>query len=62
MLSLNWQFIVTSIILDDIYGKICSLMLLVISGGESAIGLALIVSYYKIRGSINLETGLKLIG
>ena len=52
LLSLNLNFIVFSIYLDDIYGQLFSLFILTVAAAESAIGLAIIILYYRIRGSI----------
>lgn len=40
---------------DDSTGLIWTLILLIIAGAESAIGLSLLVSYYRIIGNINME-------
>jgi len=55
LLSLNLNFIVFSIYLDDLYGQIFSLFILTVAAAESAIGLAIIIVYYRIRGSISMD-------
>ncbi len=45
--SINLLFICFAIILDDLIGEMLSLFILTISATESAIGLALIIIYYK---------------
>jgi len=55
LLSLNLNFIVFSVYLDDMYGQIFSLFILTIAAAESAIGLAIIIIYYRIRGSISMD-------
>jgi len=52
LLSLNLNFICFSIYLDDLYGQLFSLLILTVAAAESAVGLAIIISYYRIRGSI----------
>jgi len=52
LLSANLNFIIFSVYLDDMYGQLFSLMILTVVASESAIGLALIISYYRTRGSI----------
>ena len=47
LLSINMIFVFGSIYLDDIVAHVYILCILSIAGVESAIGLALIVSYYK---------------
>ena len=46
------NFIVFSILLDDIVGQIFSLFILTVAAAESAIGLAILVAYYRVRGTI----------
>jgi NADH:ubiquinone oxidoreductase subunit K len=41
-----------SVYLDDFYGQIFSLFILTIAAAESAIGLAILILYYRIRGKI----------
>lgn len=55
LVSLNMMLIFTSIYLDDIQGQIFSLYLLSTAASEAAIGLALIVIYYRLRGFINID-------
>lgn len=46
------QLLVMAAKLDDLTGQIFSLFLLTVAAAESAIGLALLVVYYKLRGSL----------
>lgn len=55
LLSSNLNFIFFSLYLDDIYGQIFSLFILTVAASESAIGLAIIIAYYRIRGSISIR-------
>lgn len=52
LLAINMNFIVFSILLDDIVGQIFSLFILTVAAAESAIGLAILVAYYRVRGTI----------
>ena len=52
LLSLNLNFIIFSVYFDDLYGQIFSLFILTVAAAESAVGLAIIIIYYRIRGSI----------
>jgi NADH-quinone oxidoreductase subunit K len=52
LLSLNLNFIIFSTYFDDLYGQIFSFFILTIAAAESAIGLAIIIVYYRIRGNI----------
>lgn len=55
LLSLNLNFILFSIYFDDLYGQLFSLFILTVAASESAIGLAIIILYYRIRGSISIN-------
>jgi NADH-quinone oxidoreductase subunit K len=61
LLSLNLNFITFSIYLDDLYGQLFSFFVLTVAAAESAVGLAIIILYYRIRGSIltNQKAALK---
>ena len=62
LLSINMNFIVFSIYLDDITGQLFALFILTVAAAESATGLALLVSYYRVRGNISIEHGQILRG
>lgn len=55
LLSANINFIVFSIYLDDMLGQIYSLLVLTIGATESAIGLAILIVYYRLRGAISVD-------
>lgn len=57
LLSIVLNFVIFSVYLDDIVGQIFALFILTIAASESAIGLAIVVIYYRLRGSIRLEKG-----
>lgn len=55
LLSVNLNFIVFSIYLDDIYGQLFSLFILTVAAAESAIGLAILILYFRIRNDISIN-------
>jgi len=55
ILSVNINFIISSIYLDDLFGIIYSLINLTSAASESAIGLALLILFYRIKGGISLD-------
>jgi NADH-quinone oxidoreductase subunit K len=55
VLSVNINFIVSSMYLDDLLGIIYSLINLTSAASESAMGLALLIIYYRVKGSISLD-------
>ena len=54
LLSINLNFILFSIYLDDLSGQIFSFFILTVAASESAVGLAIIIVYFRIRGSIDI--------
>lgn len=55
LLSLNFCFIISTVLLDDIMGQVFSLYVLVVAAAESAIGLSILVAYYRVRGTISVQ-------
>lgn len=55
LLAINFNFIIFSVYLDDLMGQIFALFVLTVAAAESAIGLAILVVYYRIRGTIAVE-------
>ena len=55
LLGVNLNFAALSIYLDDIIGHIFVIFILTIAAAESAIGLAIITIFYKLKNSIELE-------
>jgi len=55
LLSVNLNFVVFSVYLDDIVGQIFVLLILTIAATESSIGLALLMVYFKLKNNIHME-------
>ena len=55
MLSATLNFVIFSVLLDDLVGQIYAICILAIAAAETSIGLALIVIYYRLRGGISIE-------
>jgi len=55
LLSVNLNFIIFSIYLDDITGYLFVLFILTIAATESAIGLAILSIYYKLKQTIQMD-------
>ncbi len=55
LLAINFNFIIFSVFLDDILGQIFALLILTVAAAESAIGLAILVIYYRLRGVISVD-------
>jgi len=55
LLAINLNFVVFSVYLDDLVGQIFVLFILTIAATESAIGLAILILYYKINNKISID-------
>ena len=55
LLAVNLNFLVFSVYLDDMMGQLFALFVLTVAAAESAIGLALLVITFRIRGTIVVE-------
>ena len=55
LLSVNLNFIIFSIYLDDIIGYVFVLFILTIAATESAIGLAILSIFYKLKQTIQMD-------
>ena len=55
LLAVNINFVSFSIFLNDLNGQIFTLFILTVAAAEAAIGLAIIVVYYRNSGSIRVE-------
>jgi NADH-quinone oxidoreductase subunit K len=47
LLASNYNFLFFSIYLDDLMGEVFSLLILSVGASESALGSALVISYYR---------------
>ena len=54
-LAINLNFIIFSIYLNDILGQVFSIFILTLAAADSAIGLAIVVVYYRLRGTISID-------
>ena len=55
LLAVNFNFLIFSVYVDDLLGQVFSLFILTVAAAESAIGLALLVIYYRARGTVAVE-------
>ena len=55
LLSVNINLVSFSIYLQNLVGQVFTMFILTVAAAEAAVGLAIIVIYYKNRGSINVE-------
>ena len=55
LLAITVLIIVNSFSYDDILGQVYAIYIITIAGAESAIGLGILVAFYRLRGSIAIE-------
>lgn len=55
LLAINLSFVLFSVGLDDLVGQLFALWVLTVAAAESAIGLALLVVYSRVRGTIAVD-------
>jgi NADH-ubiquinone oxidoreductase chain 4L len=55
ILSVTFLILLNSLNYDDILGQTYAIYIISIAGAESAIGLGILVAFYRLRGSIAIE-------
>src|SRR6266568_4694187 len=55
LLAVNINFVAFSTHIGDLVGQVFALIVLTVAAAETAIGLAILVAYYRNRGSIAVE-------
>lgn len=55
LLSVNLNFVAFSAWLNDLTGQVFAMFVLTVAAAEAAIGLAIVVIYFRNRGSIEVE-------
>jgi len=55
ILAITFIILVNSLSFDDILGQTYAIYIISIAGAESAIGLGILVAFYRLRGSVTIE-------
>ena len=55
LLAVTFLILVISLTFDDILGQIYAIYIIAIAGAESAIGLGILVAFYRLRGTVAIE-------
>ena len=55
LLSISLNFLCQSFIINSSIGQICSIYIITVAAIESAIGLSIIIVFYKLKGSITIR-------
>ena len=61
LLAISFLFLINSVVIDNLIGQIFTIIILTVAAAETSIGLAILVAYYRIRGTIALKS-LNLLG
>ena len=56
LLAISVLFLINSVAIDNLIGQIFTIMILTIAAAESAIGLAILIAYYRVRGTIAVRS------
>jgi NADH-quinone oxidoreductase subunit K len=55
LLAVNLNFVAFSSFLGDLVGQVFAMFVLTVAAGEAAIGLAILVIYFRGRGTISVD-------
>jgi NADH-quinone oxidoreductase subunit K len=55
LLAVNLNLVAFSAVLNDLTGQVMAMLVLTVAAAEAAIGLAIVVVYFRNRGSIQVE-------
>ena len=55
LLGINFNLIIISAVLDDLTGQVFALFVLTVAAAEAAIGLAILIVYYRLKGIISID-------
>ena len=56
LLAVNINFVAFSVHLNDVVGQVFTVFILTVAAAEAAIGLAILVIYFRNKGSIGIDT------
>lgn len=62
LLSVNINLVAFSVFLGDMVGQIFAMFVLTVAAGEAAIGLAILVVYFRNRGTIAVDDARQMRG
>ena len=55
LLAITFSILIHSFNFDDLLGQVFAIYIIAIAGAESAIGLGILVAFYRLRGSIEID-------
>jgi NADH-ubiquinone oxidoreductase chain 4L len=54
LVAITFIILINSLLFEDIIGQVFAIYIIVIAAAESAIGLGILVAFYRLRGNISL--------
>ncbi len=60
--AVNLNLVAFSRQLGDLNGQVFTVFVIAVAAGEAAIGLAIIISLYRLKGSVNLDDAAEMKG
>jgi len=54
LLACSWNFMIYSLYCDDIAGQVFALIIISVAGAESALGLAALIGFSRLKGNIRV--------
>lgn len=55
LLAVTFLILLSSLSFDDVIGQTFAIYIISVAGAESAIGLSILVAFYRLRGSVVIE-------
>jgi len=55
LLAVNMILLFSSFYLDDAFGQILAVFILTVAAAESSIGLAILIAFYRVNGTISIN-------
>ena len=55
LLGITFLILISSISFDDILGQTYAIYVISIAGAETAVGLGILIAFYRLRGNITIE-------
>lgn len=62
LLAVNLNFVAFSAYLNDLVGQVFAMFVLTVAAGEAAVGLAILVIYFRGRGTIAVDDANRMKG
>lgn len=56
LLAISFTMALFSVIIDNLIGQVFTIMVLTVAAAESAIGLGILVAYYRVRGTVAVKS------